>query len=75
MKTVADKMRARRDALGLTQNEVALKAGLWPQDIYRFERGRNKPGLESIKKIAGALGVTAEWLAFGQEPPTKRDLI
>ena len=47
-----------RLAVGITQAELARRLGVTPQAISQYERGEKKPKIETIKKIADALGVS-----------------
>ena len=49
-----DILRARRK-LGLTQVELARRAGIRPETLNRIEQGRNKPSVPTIAKIDRAL--------------------
>jgi ribosome-binding protein aMBF1 (putative translation factor) len=49
-----DILRARRK-LGLSQAELARRAGIRPETLNRIEQGRNKPSVPSIAKIDRAL--------------------
>src|SRR5207237_2506910 len=49
-----DILRARRK-LGLSQAEVARRAGVRPETLNRIEHGRNKPSVPTIAKIDRAL--------------------
>ena len=48
-----------RLSVGITQAELARRLGVTPQAISQYERGEKKPKIETIKKIADALG--ASW--------------
>ena len=54
------RLRARRDALGLTLKAVAERAGCSESELSLIERGRHRPKFETAMAIADALGVTAE---------------
>lgn len=45
-----------RKELGLTQSELAKRAGISQPNITRFESGNYNPSLEFLVKIAGAMG-------------------
>lgn len=47
-----------RLAVGITQAELARRLSVTPQAISQYERGEKKPKIETIKKIADALGVS-----------------
>jgi DNA-binding XRE family transcriptional regulator len=47
-------VRARR-AAGLTQVELARRAGIRPETLNRIEQGKNSPSVASIDKIERAL--------------------
>ena len=49
-----DILRARRK-LGLSQVELARRAGIRPETLNRIEQGRNKPSVPTIAKIDRAL--------------------
>jgi DNA-binding XRE family transcriptional regulator len=49
-----DILRARRK-LGLSQVELARRAGIRPETLNRIEQGKNKPSIPTIAKIDRAL--------------------
>ena len=49
-----------RLTVGITQAELARRLSVTPQAISQYERGIKKPKIETIEKIADALGVS--WL-------------
>ena len=54
-----DILRARRQ-LGLSQAELARRAGIRPETLNRIEQGRNKPSVPTIAKIDRALKAAAK---------------
>lgn len=58
-------LRARRIAQGLSQERVALEAGLSLRHVSELERGRQNPSLATIVAIARALGCRAGELVDG----------
>jgi SOS-response transcriptional repressor LexA len=63
-----DRILERRTALGLSQQQLADKAGVSQVTIQHLESGRNATS-KKLLEIARALGVTAEWLASGNGQP------
>ncbi len=49
-------VRARRQALGLSQEELAARADLHRTYVGDIERGRRNVSLNNIRKLAVALG-------------------
>jgi transcriptional regulator with XRE-family HTH domain len=48
-------LRAARDRLGLTQEEVAARSGVQAGEISRIERGKRDPQISTLEKIAAAV--------------------
>jgi len=61
----AVKLKALREAAGLTQAQLAEKAGLHLGAIFKLEQGKREPAWETVQVIARALGVNC--LAFSDE--------
>lgn len=55
-------IREKREALGLTQIEVAEKAGVDRNYIGMVERGERNPSYLSLIKIANGLNITVDQL-------------
>jgi transcriptional regulator with XRE-family HTH domain len=53
----ARRLRQLRDAAGLTQTQLAEKAGLHRQGIAKLETGEREPAWATVQALAGALGV------------------
>ena len=51
-------VRARRDRLGWTQEELGEASGLHPSYIGQIERGEKKVSLKTLAALAKALGAT-----------------
>ena len=58
-------LRQLRKSAGLTQAQLAARAGLYQQDISRWECGRVQPGISSLVKLTKALGVSVSQLILG----------
>ena len=62
----AGRLKELREAAGLTQQQLAERAGMNRFGVAQLEQGRNKPGWETVLILSPALGVSCE--AFNQEP-------
>lgn len=56
MDDFGSRVKARREAVGLTQSELAEMAGIEKTAIYRAEAGRVYPRADTCRRIAKALG-------------------
>lgn len=76
MNTFSDRLKSAREAAGMTQAELAKKAGFSHQSaIANMEAGR--AGSRGVGSLAHALGVDAYWLETGKgarTPAGKIDL-
>lgn len=50
-------LREKREALGLSMNTVATRAGLSHTMVSRVERELRKPTLDTLLRITGAMGI------------------
>ena len=57
---VAEMLRARREALGLSMNVVAQRSGLSQQMVSYVERGMRNPTLETLLRICDVLDTPLE---------------
>lgn len=64
-----NRIRAARQALGWTQNELAAKAGVSPRTIHAVEKGRSCRQATK-RRILAALGVS--WELRGEYFPGAR---
>lgn len=60
----------RREAVGMTQMELAARAGLTNAFISRLEHGQSSPSLTTIVELAKALGTTGADLVAETEHRT-----
>ena len=62
-----ERLRAARESKGLSQTDLAKRAGFQPSAICHFENGRRTPSLDSLRKLADALSVSLDYLAGRSE--------
>lgn len=65
----AARLREMRESAGLTQEQLAEKAGVKRDAVARWEAGKREPGWSSVLSLCGALGV--DCTAFAQEPAAR----
>lgn len=56
------KIKQLREELGLTQKDVALRLGLNPSAVNRWETGEKRPELPNLVKLADMFGVSLDYL-------------
>jgi transcriptional regulator with XRE-family HTH domain len=62
-----DRLRRAREASGLSMRELAAAAGITHQTWSNTETGSTVPKVDSLERMAVALGVSPSWLAYGYE--------
>ena len=77
--TVIEDFAARlveaRKQRGLTQQALADEVGVHVSQERRYEAGASAPTLDVLANLAVVLGVSLDWLVFGEEGrPRDRDL-
>jgi len=50
-------LKARREMLQVTQAQLAALSGVSPRTLKAFESGKGNPTLETLVKLADALGL------------------
>lgn len=60
-------VRFRRKAIGLTQEDLAERAGMQTAAVSRIERGDASPNLRTIERIAAALSLRVSQLLMQAE--------
>ncbi len=62
-----ERLTTLRKARGLTQQALADMAGVAVLQIRRYEGGNSQPTLDVIRRLAIALGVSADMLVFDEQ--------
>ncbi len=64
----SQRLNVLRQSRGLTQHSLADAAGLAVLQIRRYEGGNAHPSLNVIRRLAIALGVSADSIGFDTRP-------
>jgi len=70
MTTIGDRIRKRRQELGLSQRELASN-GVSYAYISRIEANQRRPSIRALRELAPKLGVSVHWLETGQQDPAE----
>lgn len=57
-KTVGKRLRELRESLGMSEEDLAKKAGMTKQRVNYFELDKGLPTIPTIQKLAKGLGCT-----------------
>lgn len=63
---IATNIKTLREQKGLSQEELAKKAGIPRGTLSSIEVNWRMPGLETALKVSRALGITCEELVYGK---------
>jgi transcriptional regulator with XRE-family HTH domain len=66
---IAVRIKEVRETRGLTQVELALKAGLPAATISHFETSTRTPGTSTLQRLAEALEVRVDYLLGREDEP------
>jgi len=69
MNKIGDRIKQKRTLLGLSQDALAKRVGVARPTLTFWENNEKNPGSNYIVSLAESLGVGAEWLLTGIEPP------
>ena len=70
---ISGKLKILREKAGLSQSELAEKAGVPLDSLQNWEQARNEPLPSSLRKIANALGCSLDDLLPGPIPGDKEE--
>lgn len=71
LEVVRDRIRTRRERLGLTQRDVANGLQVSAQAVSKWERGDNAPDIGVLVALSRLLGVSLDWLLGGHDVGTE----
>ena len=69
MEDIKARLTWAREQKGLTKSELARRVKLTPQAVIQYEAGTSDIAHKRVKPLADALGVSPEWLRFGDSRP------
>jgi transcriptional regulator with XRE-family HTH domain len=73
MSTFAERLKHLREAAGLSQPELAERAGMNRFGVAKLEQGVREPSWATVQALAAALGVTVLEFADDAPPPKKAE--
>lgn len=65
-KAFCENVRSRREQLGLTQKDVALRLGVSQPTYAALEGGKAVPGIDIVERVGRALNITPALLLTEQ---------
>lgn len=64
--TFGDRMAAARDALGMSEEELARRLGVKVKTVRNWEQDISEPRANKLNMLAGVLNVSFGWLLTGE---------
>ncbi|MBM9595744.1 helix-turn-helix domain-containing protein [Roseitranquillus sediminis] len=64
--TFGGRVTAGREALGMTQQELARRLGVRPETLRAWEGDRAEPRANRLQMLSGLLGISMRWLLTGE---------
>lgn len=64
-----ERLREARELRGLSQSDLAQRAGLQPSALSHFETGGRKPSFDNLRRLADALEVSTDFLLGRRDDP------
>jgi transcriptional regulator with XRE-family HTH domain len=68
----AQKLKAAREAAGITQAQLAELSGLHLGAVFKLEQGKREPSWATVQALAKALDVDCRAFAVEDESPPKK---
>ena len=75
LKSMGQRILARRKTLGLTQDDLAEMIGVTPPMISNLEQGKKAIRPDNLAKVCKALGLRADFVLYGADTQTAVDVI
>lgn len=61
---IGEAIKKMRASVGLSQKELAERAGISATAVCNIEKGHSFPSKETIQAICDAIGIPVSWLLF-----------
>lgn len=68
LKQIGERLKGMREALNLTENDVALVCNISLKDYIAYEAGEKDISISNLNNIAQHYGIALSVLLFGEEP-------
>jgi len=72
LRALASRIKELRDQKGISQEELAHRAGLSRTGMGFLETGKRWPRLDTLMKVADGLNITLDELLKGLHKPNRR---
>ena len=72
LRALANRIKELRDQKGMSQEELAHRAGLSRTGMGFLETGKRWPRLDTLMKVADGLNVTVDELLRGIHKPSRK---
>jgi transcriptional regulator with XRE-family HTH domain len=72
LRALANRIKELRDQKGISQEELAHRAGLSRTGMGFLETGKRWPRLDTLMKVADGLNITLDELFKGLHKPSRR---
>ena len=69
---ISERLKRLRESQNLSQGDIQERTGLFRCYLSRLENGRTVPSIETLEKLARALGVPLHQLFTEDEVPAKK---
>jgi len=69
---IGERIKEKRNALGLTLDDVVARTGISNSALSKIERGAVSVSAENLWSISQALKVSVEWILSGKENPSHK---
>ncbi|HHV11120.1 MAG TPA: helix-turn-helix transcriptional regulator [Clostridiales bacterium] len=75
IKEMAARIKARREALGFTQESFCEVIDLSASSYTKIENAFQKPSLDTLIRIAGRLDLSLDYIVFGSEERKPKEVL